>query len=58
MFMHDTCRYNVQCPNENFNLYYTMIEFSVEPPVSDTNSSKCLDFMRMFTESNYFAVTS
>ena len=41
-------RYNIQCPSESFNLYYTMVQFSVEPP--DANS-KCLDFMRMLTES-------
>ena len=41
-------RYNIQCPNETFNLYYTMVRFSVEPP--DENS-QCLDFMHTFAES-------
>ena len=36
-------RYNIQCPNENYMLHYTVVRFDVEPPAS----GQCLDFLRM-----------
>ena len=37
-----TCRYNVQCPSEDYDLHYTMVRFDIEPPDNDT----CLDYLR------------
>jgi len=41
--MNTFCKYNIQCPNQNYNLYYTMVRFNVEPPHAN---GQCLDFMR------------
>ena len=38
-----TCRYNIQCPNENYDLHYSMVRFDIEPP--DDNGT-CFDFLR------------
>lgn len=37
-----TRRYNIQCPDENYDLHYSMVRFDIEPSDNDT----CLDFLR------------
>ena len=41
--MMHSCRYNIQCPNENYMLHYTVVRMNIEPPDA---SGHCLDFLR------------
>ena len=39
-------RYNVQCPDDTYDLHYFMVNFDVEAP----NNDDCLDFLRKLPE--------
>ena len=48
------CRYNIQCPNETYMLYYSVIHIDIEPPDA---IGQCLDFLRTFCCYAIIAIT-
>lgn len=48
-----SCRYNIQCPSEDYVLHYTMVHFNIEPPWPNADGT-CLDFLRKSKEKGCF----